>query len=279
LAEHYSYENERSTIESFFTKNGFRYELTDSYIAWASPQMQYNVDHYLDPFHFDGTHSIPVLGRRKGDGSPQGNLYQFVSPNREGGISVLAQTLTFGESSAVATPIIQFVTKLFNGNGPNMVFTDDARGFRKAIRKCMPHAYHRGCGFHVFQQWRKRFIHFSDKRKIGRAKYLLWRAITCIDRKGNDAHWQNLLELCRENLSEAHSSFLNYYDLPSNRNFWSFKGLPRQIFVGSSFANSITESANNMVKQQGISMARSSLRVIYIASATFDSELTCPDVL
>jgi hypothetical protein len=95
LAERYSYENERSTIESFFRHNGFEYELTDDYVVWSSPQMQNNVAEYLDPFHFDGTHGIPVLGRQKNEGLPKGNLYNFVSPSREGRVSVLAQALTF----------------------------------------------------------------------------------------------------------------------------------------------------------------------------------------
>jgi hypothetical protein len=263
LGETYTVENEDATIEEFFKKNGFKYEMNDRFFAWCSPAMQANVDTYLDPFHFDGTHSIPVLGRRKQDELPQGNLYQFLSPNREGGIMVLAQALTFGESSDVATPILQFVKGLFEGNEPKLIFTDDAKGFRRAIRKVFRRSYHRGCGFHIFQRWRPRLRHFKDQAKISRAKTLLWKSITCIDSKTNDHHWKALYCLCKENLSKEHWSFLDYYD--RNRTYWSFKGIPRQVFIGNSFANSIAESANNMVKRQGICKARSTLRVIYIS--------------
>ena len=166
---------------------------------------------------------------------------------------------------------------MFEGNPPQFVYTDDSSGFRKAVRKTLK-TTHRGCGFHVFQKWKVRFHKFKSQKDIRKAKTLLFKAITCIDPVGNDKHWGELLAICRKNLPGAkHESFLSYYD--KNRHFWSLKGIPRAAFSGESFANSITESANNMVKRQGICDAKSTLRVIYIASAKFDPSVVNPEAM
>ena len=107
---------------------------------------------------------------------------------------------------------------------------------------------------------------------------MLWRAITCIDPVRNDSSWNELKSLCAKNLSKSvNESFVGYYD--RNRHYWSLRNAPRNAFIGRSFANSITESANSLVKHQGVCDAKSTLRVIYIAIATFDEEVINPDLM
>eukprot|EP01138_Halocafeteria_seosinensis_P016068 gb/GECG01016397.1/.p1 GENE.gb/GECG01016397.1/~~gb/GECG01016397.1/.p1 ORF type:complete len:540 (+),score=73.80 gb/GECG01016397.1/:1-1620(+) len=111
-----------------------------------------------------------------------------------------------------------------------------------------------------------------------RAKVLLWRSITIIDSCSNDAAWEELQRLCEKNLpSTTLKPFLKYYR--QNRKYWSLKDSPRRVFLGRSFANSITESANFKVKHNGVCSAKSTLRVIYIACATFDDTIINPDVM
>eukprot|EP01138_Halocafeteria_seosinensis_P016069 gb/GECG01016398.1/.p1 GENE.gb/GECG01016398.1/~~gb/GECG01016398.1/.p1 ORF type:complete len:271 (+),score=31.14 gb/GECG01016398.1/:1-813(+) len=224
-------ENEKEMVTSFFEKNKCRFKITEKCICWSSPKMQQNVAEYCDPFHFDGTHNIPVLGRKQGSDEPLGNLYQFVTPSREGGIAVIAQALTYGEASDVATSILEFVDSLFDANPPQVIFTDDSSGFRKAVRNVWKKSIHKGCGFHIFKRWRQKLQKFKNKTDMKRAKVLLWRSITIIDSCSNDAAWEELQRLCEKNLpSTTLKPFLKYYR--QNRKYWSLKDSPRRVFLG-----------------------------------------------
>jgi hypothetical protein len=136
----------------------------------------------------------------------------------------------------------------------------------------------------VLVNWNKRWKDFKEKDKINPAKILLRKCITILDIKERDRCWEKLKDLCRDNFPEGlHTRFLQYYH--EALNFWSLGGIPRSVFVYSSFSNSIVESANGVVQDKDILDANSTLRVIFIASSSFDEDvkptniLTCPPIV
>jgi hypothetical protein len=272
-------ENEKEVIRDFFDKNNFTYRfIGDESVCWASPAMKRALETFDGPLNFDATHSIPVLGYRKGEGR-KAKLYQFLTPGKEGEIVMLAQALAYSESENVATSILQWVKSLFGGNPPQIIYSDDAPGFRKAVATVFPEptTFHRGCGYHVICNWNKRLRHFENKVEMNEAKVWLRKCIVSLDLDERKKCWAELERLCVKNLGEAHRKFLDYYRKALC--FWSLAGIPRSVFVYSSFSNSIVESANGIVQKKGILDANSTLRVIFIASKSFDKEVKTMNVM
>jgi hypothetical protein len=272
----FSPENEERTVISFFERNNCRYRIVpDVCVCWSSPAMQKSAELYQDPLHFDSTHNIPIEGLKIKEKKAQ--LFQFVTPSKERKILVVAQALAYGESEAVTTVILKFIHELLGEVPPGVIISDDAAGFRKAVHEVWPKAIHKSCGYHLIVNWNKRFSKFHNPADVQTGKILLRKCATSIDILQSKKYWEELETLCEANLSEKHSEFIAYYR--DSRSFWTLEGIPKNMYVGDSFANSITESANDMVKEQDIVHASSTLRVIYIACATFDPSVISPDVM
>ena len=166
-----------------------------------------------------------------------------MTPSKEGHVLVLAQGLAYGESEVVATVILEYIQELFGK--PGVIVSDYAQGFRKAVLKVFPEAIHKSCGYHLIVNWNKRFAKFKNAEDILPGKILLRKTATTIDVAQSKTCWDELEALCDKNLSNAHSDFIMYYR--DGRCFWTLAGVPKTVYVGYNFSNSITESSNSMV--------------------------------
>lgn len=97
-----------------------------------------------------------------------------------------------------------------------------------------------------------------------------------IDASDNEWYWGSLKELFREHLDNV-ETFIQYYE--QNLDFWTLRGLPRNVFLYDKFADTLVESANSVVQRENITNARSTMRAIYIAAASHDDTIRKPSVL
>ena len=112
------------------------------HVCYVSEQGYQLQQSFPEVLFLDATHGTNVLGMK---------LVLFITVDGEGLTRVLGASLLSVESTQSFTWMLQSWMELVNGNGPNVVFTDEDEKLRDVCRRVFPKAKLLLCVLHLWQ--------------------------------------------------------------------------------------------------------------------------------